>query len=85
MTNSGDVPPYADSEIIMKPTDDLIDRLRFHTATLDRSLCIEAADRIEALEAALRNILSWRSFRLCHKIARAALDGVPTSLDGVPI
>lgn len=34
----------------------------------------KAAARIEELEAALRNILSWKSYRLCHKIARAALD-----------
>jgi hypothetical protein len=31
---------------------DLVERLRFHTATLDRSLCVEAANRIEELEAA---------------------------------
>jgi hypothetical protein len=60
--------------------DTLIERLRYHTATLDRSLCMEAADRIEVLEAALREIASGypspadaRLGRLMQ-IARAALD-----------
>jgi hypothetical protein len=62
--------------------DTLVDRLRFHSATLDRSLCMEAASRIEALEAALQRIVGISEHYvvmpsvLCEAIqgARAALD-----------
>jgi hypothetical protein len=52
-------------------------RMRYHSATLDRPLFMEAAARIEALEAALRkiahpdNCLSWTEV---ERIAHAALD-----------
>ena len=38
MTNSGDVPPYADSEIVMRPTltvDEVIAWLKNHTDSQD--------------------------------------------------
>jgi hypothetical protein len=36
-------------------SDDLLVRMRYHSATLDRPLFMEAAARIEALEAALKD------------------------------
>jgi hypothetical protein len=44
--------------------DDIVERLRYHTATLDRPLCMEAASEIEQLRNELK---AWRDrFPMCH-------------------
>jgi hypothetical protein len=54
---------------------DLIDRLRYRAAARDDGLATEAADRIEALEAALRAVeLNAYLPPQTIKLIRAALD-----------
>lgn len=36
--------------------DDIVERLKYHTATLDRALCIEAAREIEKLRDLLQGL-----------------------------
>jgi hypothetical protein len=63
-------------------TDDLVKRLRYDAKKLADDICGEAADRIEALEAALREIanpdswegMDWISHGVPKWIARAALE-----------
>jgi hypothetical protein len=64
--------------------DTLVERLRYHSATLDRSLCMEAADRIEALEAGLREIMSLDDILMCryaHLMCRYTRDIARVALD----
>ena len=64
-------------------TDDLVRRLRYDAKKLADDICGEAADRIEELEAALREIanpdswegMDWISHGVPKWIARAALEG----------
>ena len=55
--------------------DDLVNRLRvgIHTSVDPLALTNEAADRIEALEAALRETIMCWNYEQCAELARAAL------------
>ena len=61
-------------------SDDLVKQLRFTADDVCRcgtSVCLEAADHIEKLEAALREIVAWPTTVKAKmvKIARKALEG----------
>ena len=60
-------------------SDDLVKQLRFTADDVCRcgtSVCLEAADRIQKLEAALREIVAWPTTVKAKmvKIARKALE-----------
>jgi hypothetical protein len=75
--------PLPEPPALGEKTDDLVKRLRYDAKKLADDICGEAADRIEELEAALREIsdpdnwegMDWVSYGVPKWIARAALEG----------